>query len=67
MGKTRALLKKIRDTKGIFHAKMCTIKDRHSMALTEWERLEISSRKVETPKEGFMQRWVQLRTEIVWT
>ena len=29
MGKTRDVFKKIRDTKGIFHAKMCTIKDRN--------------------------------------
>ena len=35
MGKTRDLFKKIRDTKGTFHAKMCTIKDRSSMDLTE--------------------------------
>ena len=33
MGKTRDLFKKIRDTKGIFHAKMGTIKDRNSMDL----------------------------------
>ena len=33
MGKTRALFKKIRDTKGTFHAKMGTIKDRNSMGL----------------------------------
>ena len=37
MGKTRDLLKKIRDTKGIFHAKMGTIKDMHGMDLTEAE------------------------------
>ena len=37
MGKTRDLFKKIRDTKGTFHAKMCTIKDRNSMDLTEAE------------------------------
>ena len=37
MGKTRDLLKKIRDTKGIFHAKMGTITDRNSMELTEAE------------------------------
>ena len=37
MGKTRDLFKKIRDTKGIFHAKMSTIKDRNSMNLTEAE------------------------------
>ena len=35
MGKTRALFKKIRDTKGTFHAKMGTIKDRNVMDLTE--------------------------------
>ena len=35
MGKTRYLLKKIRYTKGIFHAKMRTIKDRNGMDLTE--------------------------------
>ena len=35
MGKTRDHFKKIRDTKGIFHAKMGTIKDRNGMDLTE--------------------------------
>ena len=35
MGKTRELFKKIRDTKGTFHAKMGTIKDRNGMDLTE--------------------------------
>ena len=35
MGKTRDLFKKIRDTKGIFHAKMGTIKDRNGVDLTE--------------------------------
>ena len=37
MGKTRDLLKKIRETKGIFHAKMGSIKDRNGMDLTEAE------------------------------
>ena len=37
MGKTRDLSKKIRDTKGIFHAKMGTIKDRNGRDLTETE------------------------------
>ena len=37
MGKTRDLFKKIRDTKGTFHATMGTIKDRNSMDLTETE------------------------------
>ena len=39
MGKTRHLFKKIRDTKGIFHAKMGLIKDRNHMDLTEEEIL----------------------------
>ena len=37
MGKTRDLLKKVRDTKGIFHVKMGIIKDRNGMGLTEAE------------------------------
>ena len=37
MGKTKELFKKIRDTKGTFHAKMGTIKDRNGMDLTEAE------------------------------
>ena len=37
MGKTRDLFKKIRDTEGIFHAKMGSIKDRKGMDLTEAE------------------------------
>ena len=40
MGKIRDLFKKIRDTKGIFHAKMCSIKDRNGMDLTEAEDIK---------------------------
>ena len=40
MGNTRDLFKKIRDTKGTFHAKMVTIKDRNGMDLTEAEDIE---------------------------
>ena len=40
MGKTRDLFKKIKDTKGIFHAKMGTIKDRNHMNLTEGEYIK---------------------------
>ena len=40
MGKTRDLFKKIRDTKGTFHAKVGTIKDRNGMDLTEAEDIE---------------------------
>ena len=45
MGKTRDLFKKIRDTKGIFHAKMGTIKDRNGKDLTE--------------SEGIKKRWYE--------
>ena len=40
MGKTRDLFKNIRDTKGTFHAKMCLIKDRNGMDLTETEDIK---------------------------
>ena len=40
MGKTRDLFKKIRDTKGIFHAKMDSMKDRNGIDLTEAEDIK---------------------------
>ena len=40
MGKSRDLMKKIRETKGTFHVKMGTIKDRNSMDLTEAESVK---------------------------
>ena len=40
MGKTRDLVKKIRDTKGTFHAKMTMIKDRNGLDLTEAEDIK---------------------------
>ena len=40
MGKTRDLFKKIRDIKGIFHAKMGSVKDRNDMNLTEAEDIK---------------------------
>ena len=40
MGKTSNLVKKIRDTKGTFHAKMGTVKDRNDMDLTEEEDIK---------------------------
>ena len=49
MGKTRALFKKIRDTKGTFHAKMGSIKDRNGMDLTEAE--DIKKRQQEYMEE----------------
>ena len=49
MGKARDLFKKIRDTKGMFQAKMCTIKDRNIMDLTEAE--DIKKRRQEYTEE----------------
>ena len=48
MGKTRDLFKKIRDTKGTFHAKMSTIKDKNDTDLTEAE--DIKKRALESMK-----------------
>ena len=50
MGKTRDLFKKIRDTKGNFHAKMGTIKDRNCMNLAE--------------AEGIKKRWQEYTEEL---
>ena len=50
MGKTRDLFKKIRDTKGTFHAKMGSIKDRSGMDLTEAEDIK--------------KRWKEYRDEL---
>ena len=50
MGKTRDLFKKISDTKGPFHAKMSTIKDRNGMDLTE--------------AEDFKKRWQEFMEEL---
>ena len=47
MGKTRDLFKKIRDTKGIFHAKMGSIKDRNGMDLTEAEVLRTGGKNTQ--------------------
>ena len=53
MGKIRDLFMKIRDTKGTFHAKMGTIKDRNSTALTEAE--EIKKRLLEYTEELYKE------------
>ena len=57
MGKTRELVKKIRDTKGTFHAKMSTIKDRNGMDLTEAENI----------KKMFQEYTEKLQKEIYMT
>ena len=54
MGKTRDLFKKIRDTKGIFHAKMSSIKDRNGLDLTEAK--DIKKRWQEYMEELFKKR-----------
>ena len=54
IGKTRDLFKKIRDTKGTFHAKMGTIKDRNGMELTEAE--DIKKRWQEYTEELYKKR-----------
>ena len=58
MGKTRDLFKKIRDTKGTFHAKMGSIKDRNGMDLTEAE--DIKKREAEDIKK----RWQEYTEEL---
>ena len=47
MGRTRDLFKKIRDTKGTFHAKMSTIKDRNGMDLTEAEDIKKGGKNIQ--------------------
>ena len=54
MGKTRDLFNKIRDTKGTFHAKMGTIKDRNGMNLTEAE--DIKKRWQKYTEELYIQK-----------
>ena len=54
MGKARDLFKKIRDTKGTFHAKMVSIKDRNGMDLTEAE--DIKKRWQENSEELYKKR-----------
>ena len=45
MGKTKDVFKKIRDPKGIFHAKMCTLKDRNGVDLIEPEDIKMRQQK----------------------
>ena len=58
-------LKKIRDTKGTFHAKMGTIKDRHGMDLTEAE--DIKRRWQEYTEELYKKALVTQITTMVWS
>ena len=67
MGKTRDLLKKIRDSEGIFHAKMGTIKDRNCMELTEAE--DIKKRWQEHTKEQYITKKILMTqtTMMMWS
>ena len=60
MGKTRDLFKKIRDTKGTFHAKMGTIKDRNGMDLTETE--DIKKRWLEYTEELYKKLFMNTKS-----
>ena len=63
MGKSRDLLKKIRDTKGTFHVKMGTIKDRNNMDLTEAE--DIKKRWQEYTEELYKKIFMTQKTTTV--
>ena len=62
IGKTRDLFKKIRDTKGTFHAKMGSIKDRNGMDLTEAE--DIKNRWQEYTEELYKNRTLWERKSV---
>ena len=62
MGKTREIFKKIRDTKGIFHAYMGTKKERNGMDLTEAE--DIKKRWLEYTEELYKKKNKILMTQI---
>ena len=65
MGKTKDLFKKIRDTKGTFHAKMGSIKDRNGMDLTEAE--DIKKRWQEYTEELYQKILMTQITMTVWS
>ena len=64
MGKTRDIFKKIGDTKGTFHAKMGTIKDRHSKDLTEAEEIKRWKENTENYTKKVFMIWI---TIMVWS
>ena len=65
MGKTRDLFKKIRATKGTFHAKMGRIKDRNGMDLTEAERKPGKNTQKNYTKKIIMTQMLNLYTGIL--
>ena len=62
MGKTRDLFKKIRDTKGTFHAKMSTIKDRNGIDLTKAENIKRGGKNTQKnyTKKIFMTQIIRM-------
>ena len=58
MGKTRDLFKKIRDTKGTFHGKMSSIKDRNGMDLTEAEDIKKRLQEYTERRGRQRMRWL---------
>ena len=62
MGNTRDLFKKIRDTKGIFHVKIGTVKDRNGKDLTEAERLRRGGKNTQEncAKKIFMTKIIMM-------
>ena len=62
MGKTRNLFKKIRDTKGTFHAKMGSIKDRNDTDLTEAEDIKKGGKNTQKncTKKSFMTKIITM-------
>ena len=65
VGKTRDLFKQVRDTKGMFHAKMGSIKDRNGMELTEVE--DIKQRWQEYTEELYKKDLHDLIIRMVWS
>ena len=61
MGKTRDLFKKIRDTKGTFHAKKGTIKNRNGMDLTEAEDIKKGG---ENTQKNYTKKMTQITTMV---
>ena len=68
MGKTRDLFKKIRDTKGTFHAKMETIKDRNGMDVTEAEDIKRGGNNTQKnyTKKIFMTQITMMAHGLIW-
>ena len=67
MGKTRDLLKKIRDTKGTFHAKMGSIKDRNGMDGMDLTEAEDTKKRWQEYAELYKKIFTTQITKMVWS